>query len=92
MKTNKEIDENEIAVIAQCEEEELTKKACIEAYRTLNSACRYLEEDMMSTAAFNAAYSAWKDHILVAQKYLPKIYAKFMALWEKRCEKEDKKR
>jgi len=45
----------------------------------------------MSSASFNAGYSVWKDHIPVAQKYLPKIYAKFMALWEKRCEKENKK-
>lgn len=89
--TNREIDENEIAAIAQYEEAELTKKVCIEAYRSLSDACRYLEEDLMSSAAFDAAYSAWKDHILVAQKYLPKIYAKFMALWEKRCEKDNRK-
>lgn len=37
--TTNEIDENEIAAIAQQEEAELTKKACIEAYRTLNTAC-----------------------------------------------------
>ena len=89
--TSKEIDENEIAAIAQYEEAERTKKACIEAYRSLNRACMYLEEDMMSSAAFAASYSAQKDHILVAQKYLPKIYAKFMALWTKRCEKDKRK-
>lgn len=89
--TTNEIDENEIAAIAQHEEAELTKKACIEAYRSLSDACRYLEEDLMSSASFNAGYSVWKDHIPVAQKYLPKIYAKFMGLWEKRCEKENKK-
>lgn len=89
--TTNEIDENEIAAIAQQEEAELTKKACIEAYRTLNTACMYLEEDMMSSSSFNIAYAAWKEHIPVAQKYLPKIYAKFMGLWEKRCEKENKK-
>lgn len=89
--TNKEINENDIAAMAQYEEEELTKKACIDAYRSLNRACRYLEEDMMSSDAFNAAYSAWQDHIIVAQKYLPKIYAKFMGLWTKRCEKDNRK-
>lgn len=90
--TSREIDENEIAAIAQYEDAERTKKACIEAYRRLNSACMCLEEDLMSSAAFVEGDSAWRDHyVQVAQKYLPKIYAKFMALWTKRCEKDNRK-
>ena len=91
--TTNEIDENEIAAIAQHEEAERTKKACIEAYRSLNRACMCLEEDLMSSASFVEGNSVWQDHhVQVAQKHLPKIYAKFMALWTKRCEKENQTR